>query len=249
MIFVTSWDDGHPCDERLAGLLDRYGLKGTFYVPISNRESHAVMSPSLMRALDSKFELGSHTLDHVYLTELSMQECAIQVNGGKQQLEDILGHRVEGFCYPGGKTNRRIRQAVIDAGFVYARGIDNLWIEYGQDRYCVPTTLQFFPHRKQVLLRNYVRGGHYMKRFSALRTLITTKDWLEALILLIDQNADTPHVIHLWGHSWEIDKHGLWPHLDSLLKYVASLRPKSLSVLELLAQSSSVCKEERVESI
>ena len=32
MLFTTSWDDGHPSDLHVADLLERYGMKGTFYL-------------------------------------------------------------------------------------------------------------------------------------------------------------------------------------------------------------------------
>ena len=32
---TTSWDDGHPLDLRVAELLAKYGLQGTFYVPMT----------------------------------------------------------------------------------------------------------------------------------------------------------------------------------------------------------------------
>ena len=31
LIVTTSWDDGHKCDLTLKKLLDKYGVKGTFY--------------------------------------------------------------------------------------------------------------------------------------------------------------------------------------------------------------------------
>ena len=37
-IITTSWDDGHPLDFKLAELLNKYNLKGTFYIPRSNAE-------------------------------------------------------------------------------------------------------------------------------------------------------------------------------------------------------------------
>src|SRR5688500_11915407 len=33
-IVTTSWDDGHPLDIRLAEMLARHGVAGTFYVPL-----------------------------------------------------------------------------------------------------------------------------------------------------------------------------------------------------------------------
>lgn len=29
-------------------------------------------------------------------------------------------------------------------------------------------------------------------------------------------------VFHLWGHSWEIEKYGMWEELEKFLEYVSS---------------------------
>lgn len=238
MIFVSSWDDGHPLDARLGELLERHGLSGTFYVPIRNREGHAVMSHAEMRNLDRLFEMASHTLDHTYLTSLSHTDCERQVREGKQQLESILGHGVSGFCYPGGKWNTRVRQTVIDAGFEHARTVSNLWLSITHDTFSIPTTAQFYPHRAKVLWRNYLSGGHYSKRIRALSTLTTGEDWLAAMMNLADDCASRHSVMHIWGHSWEIDQLGLWPQLDTLLAHVASLLPRALTVGQLVSLKS-----------
>src|ERR1700722_2734423 len=126
MIFVSSWDDGHPLDEKLGELLSKHSLKGTFFVPIRNREGLPVMSrPTLLR-LTQGHEIGSHTLDHVYLRNQPAETVRAQIVGGKHALEDMLGARVPGFCYPGGRYDASSVRAVKDAGFEYARSVENL---------------------------------------------------------------------------------------------------------------------------
>lgn len=240
MIFVTSWDDGHPSDERIAEMLDRYGLSGTFYIPIRNSEGHAVMSFAAMRELDHRFEIGSHTLDHIYLPGLPVAECRRQINEGKHQLEDILGHEVGGFCYPGGKQNAAVRQMVKDSGFDYARGVDNFWLDCGVDRFNVPTTIQFYPHKRLTLWRNFVRRGNYIERYRAFACMAGDADWLDFMKYLTERYAETDSVVHIWGHSWEIEKNNMWKQLDDLLKHVSQLKPQACSVAELFALPSKV---------
>jgi len=43
MIVFTSCDDGYPADMKIADLLDRHGLKGTFFVCIENSEGRPVL--------------------------------------------------------------------------------------------------------------------------------------------------------------------------------------------------------------
>src|SRR5215212_7229599 len=100
--FTFSIDDGHPSDLRMADLLDKHGLKATFYIPIRNREGPPVMNGAQLRQLADRFELGSHTYDHCYLKTVGIEQAHHQITAGKRALEDIIGKPVQGFCYPGG---------------------------------------------------------------------------------------------------------------------------------------------------
>jgi len=235
MSLVTSWDDGHPLDERLADLLVRFGLKATFFVPISNCEGRPVLSKSAVRRLDEHFEIGSHTLNHPCLTDLSRTECLRQVVEGKEELEQRLGHIVAGFCYPRGKWNAQVRETVVRAGFYYARTIENLRLDYGSDSFAVPTTIQFYPHRKRVLIRNFFWFGHYAHRFRALTPALSSMNWMDTLVRLLDKAASTGGILHVWGHSWEIEERGLWLELERFFALLAERRPKQYTISELLA--------------
>lgn len=237
MIFVSSWDDGHSMDVKLAEMLSRHGMKGTFYTPIRNREGREVMSHIQMRLLDhSGFEVASHTQDHAYLKNLDGDEVKQQIRDGKLHLEDILGHEVGGFCYPGGKWNARIRREVVEAGFLHARTISNLWLKPNPDVFSLPTTVQFYPHSARVLLSNFVKDGHYPSRIAALKVLFRGNDWLAAMKDLARQHAESESVFHIWGHSWEVEYLDLWQPLDELLGFIGSLNPQKMTVSELAAR-------------
>ncbi|HEV7816478.1 MAG TPA: hypothetical protein VGP06_15440, partial [Janthinobacterium sp.] len=66
-IFTCSIDDGSPSDMKMAELLYKYSLNGTFFIPMANREGKPVMSAGQIRDIGKQFEIGSHTLDHCYL--------------------------------------------------------------------------------------------------------------------------------------------------------------------------------------
>ena len=55
---TISIDDGHPTDFKSAGLLAKYGLKATFYIPAHNPERE-VMAPARVRELSESFESGA----------------------------------------------------------------------------------------------------------------------------------------------------------------------------------------------
>jgi peptidoglycan/xylan/chitin deacetylase (PgdA/CDA1 family) len=225
MWFTTSWDDGHPLDRRLADLLARHGIRGTFYCPQRNRDGLPVMQPADLRALDGPFEIGSHTLDHAYANRVPAPEWARLVVQGKAQLEDTLGHAVEGFCYPGGKRVIGSRAAVAAAGFRYARTTESFCQDVGRDPLQLPTTLQFHPHPRSVLLRNLVSGGRWGRRLALASVCLAEADFESRLTRALQVCLTRGSGFHLWGHSWEIDRNGLWPLLDRFFGRVATQVP------------------------
>ena len=221
IVFTCSIDDGHPLDFKTAELLDKHGLKATFYVPIKNREGMQVMPREDLRALSRRFEIGSHTYDHCYLRDLDVRRTYYQIAEGKFQLEDILGLEVAGFCYPGGKYRRKDIELVKACGFRYARTTANLFLDAGRTRFEMPTTLQFYPHRREVYIRNFIRSGHWIKRAGPLWFALMHEDWSRRLHALFDHVCEHGGVFHLWGHSKQIEELKAWPQLDAFFSYVA----------------------------
>ena len=83
---TISVDDGFPLDMRAAELLDRHGLKATFYVPASNPE-HAVMTKEQVREISRRFEIGGHTYHHFPLASLPDDQARAEILDGKRWLD------------------------------------------------------------------------------------------------------------------------------------------------------------------
>ncbi|HEX6879027.1 MAG TPA: polysaccharide deacetylase family protein, partial [Terriglobales bacterium] len=60
---------------------------------------------------------GSHSLTHPLLTTLSTCTLRREVIDSKRILEDLLGTAVDWFAYPYGDVDRRVRAAVLEAGY------------------------------------------------------------------------------------------------------------------------------------
>jgi peptidoglycan/xylan/chitin deacetylase (PgdA/CDA1 family)/GT2 family glycosyltransferase len=63
---------------------------------------------------------GSHTLTHPSLPTLNAANLRREIAESKHRLEDLLGEEVNTFAYPYGEANRRVRAAVIEAGYKVA---------------------------------------------------------------------------------------------------------------------------------
>ena len=101
-VMTTSWDDGHPLDLRVAELLAKSGLTGTFYVPRSSQKP--VMNHSQIRELSNSFEIGAHTLEHVTIDRLPDREARIQLSGSREWIEELDWEKLPGLLFSGRKV-------------------------------------------------------------------------------------------------------------------------------------------------
>jgi peptidoglycan/xylan/chitin deacetylase (PgdA/CDA1 family) len=228
VVFTSSWDDGHPLDLRLAELLQRHGFAGTFYVPMRNASGLPVIGAAEIRQLAASAEVGSHTLDHRYLTTVDDAQARAQICAGKAALEQALGASVAGFCYPGGQFTAGHRQMVADAGFRYARTTVNFCRDAGTDAFLVPTSLQFYPHARSVVLRNWLRRGRWLARQDLARAALSNAELLPRLRAALARVEGTGGLFHLWGHSWEFESIDGWRVLDEFLRYASDRVPPHL---------------------
>jgi peptidoglycan/xylan/chitin deacetylase (PgdA/CDA1 family) len=243
-LFTTSWDDGHPLDMRVAELLHKHGIRGTFYVPgrvapggCCNPEGFEVLATPELRRLGAAFELGAHTLDHKSLTTLPAAEARRQIEAGKHWLEDQLGRRVAGFCYPNGHHNAAVREMVRAAGFSYGRTTEDLRDRMSADPFQMPVTVHCHPRRRVDLARMFLgerrrRLGDWswLGRLPVFLSAVAEDDFEARCRRLIDRACANGGVFHIWGHSWEIDRLGAWPLLDNVLRYASQQLPRSAHV-------------------
>jgi len=145
IIITTSWDDGHALDTRIAELLDKYNIEGTFYVPIKNKEQ-PVMKTNTLREIANKFEIGGHTVNHIYLNTLGKTDAFYEISGCKKILQDMLSKKIDAFCYPGGKYSLRDIHLVKEAGFLFGRTTRLLHSSTKVQPFLFDTSIQVYNH-------------------------------------------------------------------------------------------------------
>jgi hypothetical protein len=179
------------------------------------------MTEAQMREMGRYFEIGSHTFDHRYLKKVNIWQAYHQIDNGKKHLEDVLGMRVNGFCYPGGRYRPRDVDLVKACGFTYARTTMNLCFDVGSQAYEMPTTVQFYPHDRSVYIRNFMGAGSRLRRMEGLRIAVQYGNWIQRLYAMFDHACRHKGTFHLWGHSKQIDELDAWQELDVFFAYVA----------------------------
>ncbi|MAT71688.1 MAG: polysaccharide deacetylase [Planctomycetaceae bacterium] len=83
--------------ERYAELLERHGVRSTFFVLGELAES---LKPVLRQLVDAGHEIASHGWDHTRPLKLAPQEFAADVRRSRQTIEDVIGKAVLGYRAP-----------------------------------------------------------------------------------------------------------------------------------------------------
>jgi peptidoglycan/xylan/chitin deacetylase (PgdA/CDA1 family) len=222
VLVTTSWDDDDRSGLQVAELLNRSRLPGTFYIPTGSLGRDPYFTADDLRKLSAAgFEIGAHTVSHAILTELGRKELDREVGECKRALQQIVGTEITMFCYPKGRFNSAVVSAVQQAGYRGARSTQMLTTSSVFDRFAMPTTLQAYPHNRSNYVRNLVRLRAAGVLLRSVPDLVRFQDWLQLGKAMFDRVLSEGGVWHLYGHSWEIEKLGLWTQLGEIFEYVS----------------------------
>lgn len=117
-------------------------------------EKALLTADEVCRIAAAGFEIASHGVDHVALESSTDAVLATEVRQSRAHLQNLLGARVRGFCYPYGSVDARAVAAVQDAGYDYGCAI---WRSAGMGRHAMP--------------RTYIHNGDSPWRMEAKRVL------------------------------------------------------------------------------
>jgi peptidoglycan/xylan/chitin deacetylase (PgdA/CDA1 family) len=108
------------------GALSEVGLSSTVYVTTGAVGTPAGISVAGLSALiDAAAEVGAHSVSHPHLDELGPAAVTLELRHSREALEHHLARPVTTFAYPHGAHDRRVRDAVIEAGFTSAVAVKN----------------------------------------------------------------------------------------------------------------------------
>lgn len=103
---AITFDDGYE-DNYLAAMpvLERQGMKGTFFVVTGKMGQPGYMSWSQVREMNARgMEIGSHTVNHFTLNEISLRELERELLTSRVMLENNLPAPAPIFANPFGET-------------------------------------------------------------------------------------------------------------------------------------------------
>lgn len=129
---AITFDDGTLDNIKNAfPVLKKMGFPAVVFMITENIGRPGWLSEEDLKILDEGgVSIGSHTLSHAFLPELSFSQVQEEIAGSKKILEGILGHEVALFSYPAGGVTPQIRELVEKAGYVGA-----VTTNYGKERH------------------------------------------------------------------------------------------------------------------
>lgn len=122
---LVTFDDGFADTRPAVELLLDAGLTASVFITSGWVGEKAMLTPSGIRQLADLVEVGAHSVTHPRLDELGIAQAAREISDSKAALEELIQAPLESFAYPHGAYDRRVREAVIAAGFQSAVAVKN----------------------------------------------------------------------------------------------------------------------------
>jgi peptidoglycan/xylan/chitin deacetylase (PgdA/CDA1 family) len=119
---MLTFDDGYDDNYLVARpILQKYGFTATFYIISDKVGTPEYMGWPQVVELDRQgMDIGSHTLDHMDLTELSEAGLKHELKDSADALAAQLGHPVYWLCYPAGKYDDNVLRVARESGYLLA---------------------------------------------------------------------------------------------------------------------------------
>jgi peptidoglycan/xylan/chitin deacetylase (PgdA/CDA1 family) len=218
VLFTSSWDDGHPLDVKIAGMLEEFGFVGTFYASTGPKGRRLIRDEDLAR-IGRNHEFGVHGRTHRIFTELPRSALADEIQWAVEEMSRFgnVGHVV---APPRGKIDKATRVFIGELGFAVRTGAIIGTTEVSGNSF--EPTFQLYPHVWTTIIRNCA----YRRRIPTVALLLAlARDGgvRDRFVALLRAAVRSQGGVHVWGHAADIERFDLWDALRSLLRAAADL--------------------------
>ena len=205
--FTMSYDDGRMEDDRLARIMRKNGVKGTFNINTAlfygedrpdpaEKPLHRRMRKSEFLRFAEEFkdiaEIAVHTRTHPALATLTSPQIMEEIVEDRAEIEEMLDTICRGMAYPFGDCNDTIVRVAESCGIAYSRTtVSSKDFAVPRDWLRLPATCH---HRNPELFDLADRFFSYEEKFNV-----------------------APKLFYLWGHSYEFDDYDNWDLIENFL--------------------------------
>ena len=120
-----TFDDGTGDHRRVADLLSRHGLTGTFFVITSRLGAPGHLSEEDVRSIAAQgHRIASHSVTHRDLTSLSAAALTDELVASRERLEALVQRSVDWFAPPGGVYSKAVIDEALRVGYQIVRTME-----------------------------------------------------------------------------------------------------------------------------
>ena len=190
---TMSYDDGRDHDVRLAGIFNKYGIKGTFHLNSNFFGRDNYIKAEQIPELFAGHEVSVHTCTHPSLPTVPKERIITEVMNDRRQLEDIVGYPVRGMSYPYGTYNDDVVAVLSQLGMEYSR------TTIATNNFNTPSDfLRWHPtcHHK----------GDILNKLEVFKTV----------------RGNLP-LFYVWGHSYEFPNDNNWDMIETFCEKASEM--------------------------
>lgn len=206
--FTMSFDDGIDTDIRMASIMKKYGIKGTFNLNSGLFSPEGTVKPEGRDAIpltvsqakelfrDPSFEIAAHGYRHQALGHIGGADALFDILNDRITLEQTFGRLVRGFAYPFSSYNDDVKEMLRLSGFVWARG------DKRKTDFLLPREDEWYDWK----------GIHQADG---------------ELPALLDRFVNEPNLyyhgqlLYVWAHTYEFEHDGSWDRIEGVFKKLA----------------------------
>lgn len=205
-VLTFSYDDGVVQDIRLIGILDKYGLKGTFNINTGlylqedtvRERYYGRMKLSEAKALykNSGHEVAVHALTHPFLEKLTKTAVLKEILEDRRNIESEYGTLARGMAYPYGTYNDDVIELLRACGICYSRTVKSTGtFGFPMNWLTLDPTCHHNDPKLMELAEKFVNA-----KIEPMRGV---------------------QMFYVWGHSYEFDNNDNWNVIEELAAYVS----------------------------
>lgn len=200
-----SYDDGISQDRRLVGILNRYGMKGTFNLNtgLQSEESRFDiegkiiyrMNQSDIGALYQGHEIAVHGLTHAAPKDMTIEQLDQEFGEDIANITKIYGTRPVGMAYAYGCYDEAAAAYLLEHGIRYGRTVE---VTHSFALPETPIFLKATCHHDDELLFE-----------------------LAEQFLAAEPSPDEKLLFYIWGHSYEFAVKHNWDRIEKLCQLLS----------------------------
>jgi peptidoglycan/xylan/chitin deacetylase (PgdA/CDA1 family) len=204
---IIGFDDNSSLDKKAVELLNKYRMKGTFFMNSGTIDKPGYITKEELKTVFHNHEIASHTINHLNLTGLSIDEVEYQIKEDIEFFESYSDQSIIGLAYPFGEYNDEIIKICKTLGVKYARTLEG--------------TKDFNPPKNFMVWNPTLHfSGLAWNTNEDERRKKGIKFMLDKLEEFLDD--EDAELFHVWLHTWEFGSDlNKWDEFERLLRILS----------------------------